>query len=236
MGHSHALSGLAVGAATLPWAPVAGAVPQVAWVAAVGGFAMLPDLDQAGSTAGRMWGPISDIPAGLVGRVARGHRWGTHDAVLGAGAFGLLAFLAARTTWSTLTLLAVAIGLALHALNFVIPGRLENTIIGNLVLSWGGAWLLMTHVPGQLWLPYAVIVGCWTHIAGDLLTCEGVPVPLVWVVHRCRVKVTPLRTGTSIERLVLAPAFLLTALVFLYLNTGVQRALDPLVQRVAHLG
>ena len=123
MGHSHALSGLAVGAATLPWAPVSGPVPQVAWVAAVGGFAMLPDLDQAGSTIGRMWGPISDIPAGLVSRVARGHRWGTHDAVLGPAAFGLLAFLAARATWSSLTLLAVAIGLALHALNFVIPGR-----------------------------------------------------------------------------------------------------------------
>jgi hypothetical protein len=183
-----------------------------------------------------MWGPISDIPAGLVSRVARGHRWGTHDAVLGPAAFGLLAFLAARAAWSSLTLLAVAIGLALHALNFVIPGRVENTILGNLALSWGGAWLLLAHVPGPVWLPYAVIVGCWTHIAGDLLTCEGVPVPLVWVLHRCRIKITPLRTGTTLERLVLAPAFLLAALVFLYLNTDVQRTLDPLVQRVTHLG
>ena len=46
LGHSHALSGLAAGAATLPWAPVHGTVSQVAWVAAVGGFAMLPDLDE----------------------------------------------------------------------------------------------------------------------------------------------------------------------------------------------
>ena len=36
LGHSHALSGLAVGAATLPWAPVHGTVAQVAWVSAVG--------------------------------------------------------------------------------------------------------------------------------------------------------------------------------------------------------
>ena len=72
LGHSHALSGLAVGAATLPWAPVSGPVAQVSWVAAVGGFAMLPYLDQPGSTIGRMWGPLTDIPSGLVSRVDAG--------------------------------------------------------------------------------------------------------------------------------------------------------------------
>jgi LexA-binding, inner membrane-associated putative hydrolase len=236
LGHSHALSGLAVGAATLPWAPVHGPVAQVSWVAAVGGFAMLPDLDQPGSTIARMWGPLTDIPSGAVGRIARGHRWGTHDTVLAPVVFFALATAAAKAYWSSLLLMALAIGLALHALNFVIPGRAENTILGNLALSWGGAWWLLAHSPWPQWLPWAVAAGTVTHIGGDLLTREGVPVPVVWVLHRCRLALTPMRTGTTLEKAVLAPAFLLAALVLLYVNTGVQRALDPLWQRVSHLG
>jgi hypothetical protein len=234
LGHSHALSGLAAGAATLPWAPLHGPVAQVSWVAAAGGFAMLPDLDQPGSTIARMWGPISDVPSGLVGRIARGHRWGTHDLLLAPLVFGVLATLAARSFWSSLLVLAVAIGLALHALNFVIPGRVENTVVGNLLLSWGGAWLLLAHTPSPLWLPWAVGVGVLAHIAGDALTREGIPIPLVWIVHRARLAVTPMRTGCTLEKVVLAPLFLLAALVFLYANTGVQQALSPIVARVVH--
>ena len=55
--------------------------------------------------------------------------------------------------------MALAIGLALRALNFVIPGRVENTVVGNLVLSWGGAWLLLEHSPDPAWLPWAVALG-----------------------------------------------------------------------------
>ena len=95
LGHSHALSGLAAGAATLPWAPVHGTVSQFAWVAAAGGFAMVPDLDASGSTVSDMWGPITEIPSGAVGRLAQGHRWGTHDVVLGPLVFGALAIAAA---------------------------------------------------------------------------------------------------------------------------------------------
>ena len=68
---------------------------------------------------------------------------------------------------------SLAIGLALRALNFAIPGRVENTVIGNLVLSWGGAWLLLDHSPNPGWLPWAVALGCLTHIAGDALTTAG---------------------------------------------------------------
>src|SRR3712207_3482748 len=143
LGHSHALSGLAAGAAALPWAPVEGPVAQVAWIAAVGGMAMLPDLDSSGSTVSDMWGPVTDVPSGAIGRLAQGHRWGTHDAVLAPIAFGALALAAAHAFWSSLLLMALAIGLALRALHFVIPGRAENTVVGNLVLSWSGAWLLL---------------------------------------------------------------------------------------------
>ena len=236
LGHSHALSGLAAGAATLPWTPVHGTVSQVAWVAAAGGFAMLPDLDHSGSTVSDMWGPITDVPSGAIGRLAQGHRWGTHDAILGPLAFGALAVAAAGAFWSSLLLMALAIGLALRALNFVIPGRTENTVVGNLLLSWGGAWLLLSHSPSPGWLPWAVALGCLTHIAGDAVTTAGIPVPLVWIAHRCRLKLLPIRTGAIVEKAVLVPAFLVATAACIYLNTGARTALDPLVERLLSLG
>ena len=236
LGHSHALSGLAAGAATLPWAPVGGTVGQVAWIAAVGGMAMLPDLDHSGSTVSDMWGPLTDVPSGAVGRLAQGHRWGTHDAVLAPLAFGALALAAANASWSSLLLMALAIGLALRALHFVIPGRAENTVVGNLVLSWVGAWLLLAHSPSPAWLPWAVALGVLTHIAGDALTTQGVPVPVLWLLRRSRLALTPLRTGTTLEKAVLAPLFLGVAVWFVYANTGARTLLDPYLQALRDLG
>jgi membrane-bound metal-dependent hydrolase YbcI (DUF457 family) len=74
------------------------------------------------------------------------------------------------------------------------------------------------------------------HIAGDALTCEGVPLPLFWVIGRSRVKLSPMRTGTVLETAVLVPAFLATALVFAYLNTPARDAVDPILDRLAALG
>ncbi len=229
LGHSHALSGLAVGAATLPVAPLTGTVAQLGWVAAVGGMAMLPDLDQRGSTISRMWGPLTEVPSGLVGKLSGGHRRGTHDALLAPAAFALLAFAASRATWASLLLLALAIGLALRALHVVVPGRFEETVLGNLVLSWGGAWLLLAHSPSPTWLPWAVALGVLTHVAGDFLTCGGVPVPLVWLVRpRARVAFSPMETGGFTEKVVLVPMFALATLVLLWLNTPAAAALEGL--------
>ncbi|MGY1782987.1 metal-dependent hydrolase [Geodermatophilus sp. SYSU D01036] len=236
LGHSHALSGLAAGAATLPWAPVEGTVAQVAWVAAAGGFAMLPDLDHTGSTVSDMWGPVTDVPSGAIGRLAGGHRWGTHDAVLAPLAFGALALAAAGLFWSSLLVMALGIGLALRALHFVIPGRAENTVVGNLVLSFGGAWLLLAHTPQPTWLPYAVGLGVLTHIAGDLITRQGVPLPVLWLAKRRRLALTPMRTGTTLEKAVLAPLFLGVAVWFVYANTGAREALDPYLADLVTLG
>ncbi|TKJ29289.1 metal-dependent hydrolase [Blastococcus sp. CCUG 61487] len=236
LGHSHALSGLAAGAATLPWAPVHGTVAQMSWVAAAGGFAMLPDLDHKGSTVSDMWGPLTDVPSAVIGRLTGGHRWGTHDAVLAPLGFGALAILATNAYWSGLLLLALAIGLALHALHFVIPGNTETTIVGNMALSWAGAWWLLGHSPPPTWLPWAVALGVLTHIAGDALTTAGVPVPVLWVFRRTRLAFSPLRTGAVFERVVLVPAFLVAIAVFLWANTDISEAFDPLVQRLLALG
>jgi hypothetical protein len=143
---------------------------------------------------------------------------------------------AAGAFWSSLLLMALAIGLALRALNFAIPGRVENTVVGNLVLSWGGAWLLLTHSPNPGWLPWAVALGCLTHIAGDALTTAGIPVPLVWIAHRCRLKLLPIRTGAVVEKAVLVPLFLVATVCCIYVNTGARSALAPLAERLLSLG
>ena len=106
LGHSHATTGLAAGAALLPLAPVAGTAEQLAWVAAWGGFALLPDLDQgglhwrralprlSGSTVATMWGPVTTALSTAVARIARGHRQGTHDVLLAPLVFGAVTALA----------------------------------------------------------------------------------------------------------------------------------------------
>jgi membrane-bound metal-dependent hydrolase YbcI (DUF457 family) len=217
LGHSHALSGLAVGAATLPAAPVQGAAMQVAWVAAWGGFAMLPDLDQHGATIARMWGPVTSAVARAVGAVAGGHRKGTHS-VLGLFAFYVVALLANLHPAGQLTLLALAIGLALRACHFVIPGSTETTVLGNVALSWGGAWWIISQGHASpTWLPLALVGGAAVHVVGDLVTTSGVPLayPL-----KGRQSLGLFRTGATVETAFLAPVFCLVAAYLLWTHTG----------------
>lgn len=183
MGPTHAAIGLAAGVATLPAAPVHDPAGQLAWVAVVGGMAMLPDADHPSATVARMWGPVTAGPVRFIHRVARGHRWGTHDVILAPALFGLAAQAAAGWIPSRMLLVALAIGLALRACNVVIPGKVEMTVLGNLAISWGAAWWLCTNMaPGAVaWLPQAVIVGVLAHLLGDFATKQGLPIPIAWI-------------------------------------------------------
>lgn len=188
MGPAHAASGLAAGALTLGLATRCGIdrpLEQLAWVVAWGGFAYLPDLDQEGSTAGSMWGAPTRLLSRVIGVLARRHRGGTHDLLLAPLAFGALAALAATNPWSALAVLALGIGLALHAVAQLVPGEAEKTALGNLVLSFAAAWWLTAsgvHLP---WLPLAVAGGVLVHVLGDALTTDGIPVPFTtWLRRR----------------------------------------------------
>jgi membrane-bound metal-dependent hydrolase YbcI (DUF457 family) len=256
MGPAHALSGLAAGAATLPLAPVQHPAEQVAWVAAWGGFALLPDLDSGGwtmrgavprghgSTVARMWGPLTTTLAAAVGVVARGHRNGTHDVLLAPVVFGAVAWAASQHPWSSLLALALAVGLALHACHFVIPGTTETTVLGNLAISFGAAWWLTgTGHDAVPWLPVAVAGGVLVHVLGDALTVGGCPVPFTWVDGRARRwSLRLFRTGAPVERYLVSPALLVAAAWLLAWHTGTtERTLAALeavglVARAALLG
>ncbi|PWJ46485.1 LexA-binding, inner membrane-associated putative hydrolase [Quadrisphaera granulorum] len=248
LGHSHAMSGLAAGAATLPWAGqagVTGPVEQLAWVAAWGGFAMLPDLDQGGihwrgvmpsatgSTVARMWGPVTTTLASVVGKIAGGHRQGTHDLLLAPVIFGLLTVLATHHPIASMVVIALGIGLALQALHVVIPGKVEQTVIGNVVISALGAWWVTGTASHTLeWLPWAVAGGVVVHILGDWLTVGGVPVPLTWVGgHSARLSAGLFKTGARAEHVV-ATMFAVAAVVLVVIHSPLQGYVAPVVQPV----
>lgn len=228
------MSGLAVGAATLPVVPLESFAAELTWVVAVGGFAMLPDLDTGGVTSRRgfprlhgstialMWGPITCVLAELLGRLFGGHRNGSHS-ILGVFGTAMVASVLATAYPGRLFLLALAIGLALEALAFAIPGALEELWPVNLVASFGVAWWVL-GVPGSaddrfpLWLPAALLVGSATHVIGDMLTVGGIP-PL-WPVSRIRVSLGLFRTGSGWERLLIAPALLVGACWLVFARTG----------------
>lgn len=209
MGTSHAVSGMAIGALTLPLAPVTDWRGQLAWVAAWGGYALLPDLDQGGvtrhgvhgSSAARTWGPFTAGMAQFVGWVARGHRKGTHS-LIGFALLGLLAQLATYHPASTFFLVMLSVGLALRGAAWIIPGRLEKTWPINLVASVAAAGWITTNGINLEWLPLAVIGGCLAHILGDMLTPEGVP--LFYPLIKRNFGVPLFTTGTWIETWVVA--------------------------------
>lgn len=244
-GHTHAVTGLAAGAATLPYVNDFDRLPwvgqflhgtsvttlreQLAWVAACGGLALLADWCTRKATISQMWGPLTAIPGGAIGVAAGGHRKGTHDAVLAPLAFGAVAVWAAGHRLAAAVVLALAIGMALRACHFVIPGRVENTVIGNLVLSaTGAAWCTWAGAD-TTWLPAAVVIGLLAHIAGDFFTTQGVPVPVVWVFTKARMGIPLASNNTWLDPAVAIACGAVLLPWQLLANTGY---LTPILQAV----
>lgn len=205
MGQSHAATGLLAGVATLPLAPITGAAQTVAWVAAWGGFALLPDLDTGQSKAARLWGPLTRVPAEAVGALAGGHRQGTHDLLVAPAVAAVVVTAALLSPPFAFLVFALTIGLALVAVDPLIPGD-QKVAIPNLLVSSGGAWWLVSSGASGWWLPVAAAGGVLLHIVGDSVTTNGVPVPLSWLPGRRAQSWGPrlFRTGSGVESVVVA--------------------------------
>jgi membrane-bound metal-dependent hydrolase YbcI (DUF457 family) len=152
-----------------------------------------------------------------------GHRNGSHS-ILGIFGTAMVVGVLATVYPGRLFLLALAIGLALEALAFAIPGTLEELWPVNLLVSFGAAWWLL-GMPGAVddrfpqWLPAAMLVGSATHVIGDMLTVGGVP-PL-WPLSRTRVSLRLFRTGSGWERWLIAPSLLVGACWLVLTRTGI---------------
>lgn len=221
MGRTHILSGAVAGLATLPIAPINGLPDQVAWVLLWAGSTLLPDLDSPGASASRMWGPISRAISIGIARCAGGHRQGTHDLILGPLTFGGLAALAVLVPAAAVVVVALALGLVIHALHVTRVSRTGPVL--NLILSWAGAsWVLSSGwVSVGWWLPLAVAGGVVVAIIGDWLTREGVPIPFVWIGDRSRRwGLGAFRTGSIVENVVIAPALIVAIVVLTLMVAG----------------
>ncbi|MET9798277.1 metal-dependent hydrolase [Nocardiopsis alba] len=201
MGSSHAATGLLTGA-------VVGALAGTEWTdvlvcAAVGaGAALLPDLDEPGSTVGRSLGLVSEKTSeGLralsrrvyaatsterEGRGDGGHRHLTHTvpAVLVFGALGWLVALFQPVGTALVVLAMAALGAGTVARSLKGWGPLRTRRRAALVVAIVLAVVAAFAPGGAAWMiGLTVAVGALTHVLGDWLTRSGVP--LAWpFVHR----------------------------------------------------
>jgi membrane-bound metal-dependent hydrolase YbcI (DUF457 family) len=204
LGHSHALSGAVAGLGS--GIALHYSVPQAAALAGfTAGMALLPDLDKCGSSPARSLGFLSETVAWITGRLSGGHRHATHSAV-GIAAFTALAWVAChyradvagKAGLALLMTLTVAAGLeALH----LVRGHAADVI--GIAVAAGAIW----YGYGLRLVPLAVLIGCCTHIVGDMLTESGCMLAYPVVRHRFHLLPGPLAftTGTAPELVVVDP-------------------------------
>jgi membrane-bound metal-dependent hydrolase YbcI (DUF457 family) len=171
MGKSHAAMGLAVGAgigvAVFGLSSPTWLIPTVA----VCGAAILPDIDEPGSTVSREFGLVSAGFSFLVNKIAGGHRKLTHS-LLGVGIILVLLWLFSTSKEGSAVLFGL---LAASAWRIVFPWWLR---LGRLfILAGVGAGILFYHADliSGLWLVALVGVGWLVHMTGDFLTRGGIP-------------------------------------------------------------
>src|SRR5579875_1838129 len=190
LGRDHALTGAA---GTLALAPGLATITgshlgptQMAVAGLVGaGFAMLPDLDEPGSTVARRFGLAGEATSHVV-RAAGGHRQATHSlcfiALVAAGMWW-----ADRWAWTGPVVVVCCLVVAGRC---ILPLRLGRGMLGALVLpvaagwwAWHAEtdrWALSGRVAAHSWpwLAAMATAGVVWHIVGDALTVGGVP--LLW--------------------------------------------------------
>jgi len=204
LGHSHALSGGVTGIATGIFLHMS--VPQTAALAGLtAGMALLPDLDKCGSSPARCLGWLSEAIAWTIGRISGGHRHATHS-FLGIALFTGLAWVSChfRSGWGgkagLALLMTISVAAGLEALH-VARGHVAD-VIGIGVAAWE-VW----YGYGLRLIPLAVLLGCCTHIAGDMLTDSGCMLGFPAWKHRFHLLPEPLAftTGTRPELLIVDP-------------------------------
>ncbi len=198
MGPTHAMSGAAVGLAVsqlLPehWGGVSS--PQEAFVYAglAAGAALLPDLDAPQATVSRAFGPLSQALSRLVEnssqllvnltrgrrdqRCRNGHRTATHTlwfALLSGGvAAALIAFFGEA---AAIVLLFILLNLAMRGLVPEWSKKRDWYVVTALsALLTLLAWEYVPLTASALVMGSAVTVGVLTHLAGDIITKQGIP-------------------------------------------------------------
>lgn len=222
LGHTHALSGLVTGAAVGLYATHLSAPQLALFTGLTAGAAVLPDIDHPNSSLAHCFGFLTKAFAWLIGKISGGHRHLTH-AFLGIGGFAGLAWLAVKFRPD----LAGKIGLVIFLSLLIASGLYALGVHGHLAdaLAIVAAVALTLSGIGLAHLALAVLLGCATHVAGDMLTDAGCPLFFPFSEHHFRLLPKPLAftTGTRPELWVLDPALFAGLGLILYraFTTGV---------------
>lgn len=198
MGPTHATMGASVGlwlATTLP-AHLGGATTPAEALAYAGigaGAALLPDLDSPQATISRSFGPLTQGLSHLVDAasvaivnttassddtpVHGGHRTATHTIAFSA-LIGVVTWLIA-TSFDKAGMIALLVFLLGLGLRGVFPdwvkdkGWMLTTVIS--ILAGAAAYATIPALESPVLITSAVVTGVLTHLAGDFITKEGVP-------------------------------------------------------------
>ena len=198
LARAHALSGAVVWLAAAPMDP--GVAELSAGMLVAAGAALLPDLDTPTSTLARALGTPTRLLARVVGRLAGGHRAGTHSLLAVVAAWTGLSWVV-QTPWGRFVaavVCLVCLALVLHVLGSRhVRGRqaldpLPVAVAALLVVL--GAVTLETIA----FIAPAVGLGVAAHVLGDLLSDRGVPLLWPWPARQAVGAVT---TGGLLERL-----------------------------------
>jgi membrane-bound metal-dependent hydrolase YbcI (DUF457 family) len=206
-GRDHALSGALAFTAAAPflhatgWRLAAGAVFTA-------GAAVLPDIDEPGSTIARQGGFLTGVLAWLVHGISGGHRKGTHS-LLGVAVFTAATWAAAAYARSVpaqvalVLFLGLLLAAGLHALRL---GGHHGDVLGLAAAGAAVHWRV-----GLALAPVCVAAGVAAHIAGDCLTHDGCPLGWPVSADEFHLLPEPLRftTGKAAEHWIVSP--LLTA-------------------------
>ncbi len=193
MGVNHATSGAAVWLAATATLPALGTgiyplgpAGVISGALVCAGAALLPDADHHSATISHSVPVLGGLATETVERASGGHRHGAHT-LLAAAVVTVVAVLLGRWTATVPVLGSIQPGPAVATIAlvcFAVKAR-------DLVKSWAVAWFLGLAAAAIVlflspntttWFPVAVGLGFVTHIAGDLLTVEGVPSP-VWPIQ-----------------------------------------------------
>jgi membrane-bound metal-dependent hydrolase YbcI (DUF457 family) len=200
MGTQHALLG-----ATL-WSGFITLQPQSLHEAVIGyavcvGASILPDLDHPGSTVSKSLGLASQLLCALVVAVTGGHRRGTHS-LLGCFAITGLFLLAVelRPAWYGSAILTILLLLLFESVCRLIkrpgPGDEIAAAVAAVALAW-------TPQLDLSYIPVAVLVGVLSHLLGDGITKQGIP--LLWPLERKNYRLARMTAGGPLEVRFLRP-------------------------------
>jgi len=142
-----------------------------------GAAAMLPDIDEPGSTVAHVLEPVSGLVSKAMNEFCGGHRQASHSLL----AVGIIALIGWGLTLNHIALAVASALLVLLAFRGLAPVGLRHGVLVVLIAGLAGVAVALGRV-NMAWFPIALSAGYTIHLLGDMLTSGGVP--LLWPDHR----------------------------------------------------